>query len=297
MNDEEKARRGGTTLRIDEPDDVRAVVTQGLKARLAPVVVVISGPDVGLSKRLERTLDIGRDPSRGFALTDSSVSVEHARIEDRGDAWAIVDLGSTNGTRVDDARVAEAVLRSGTKIQVGTTVLRFEVQDESDQAYGEMVQRLISIDDLSGLFVRRRFDRELGQLLASPGAHVSLLVMDLDGIKKINDTHGHLFGAHVIGEAGHRIGAAIGPRAIASRFGGDEYVVAAPGEDGDALAEKLRRVIADMPYTKDGLELRVGVSIGVASFPADATDAQSLFTRADAAMYRAKQGGKNRVSR
>lgn len=293
----------GGTVRLEDPTDFRAEVARAIKSRLAPVLVVIAGPDVGTSVRLDRTLTIGRAPDAGLSLADTSVSYLHARIEDRGDAWAVVDLGSTNGMRVDDAPCREAVLRPASKIQLGTTVLRFEVQDEDDQAYDEMLQRLISIDDLSGLYVRRRFDRELAQMLTSASAagdRVALLVMDLDGVKKINDTHGHLFGAHVIGEAGRRISRTIGGAAIGSRFGGDEYLVAARGLDAAgaaALAERIRSAVADAPYPKDGVELRVGVSIGMAVFPDEAADAQQLFQQADEAMYRAKTAGKNRVSR
>jgi two-component system cell cycle response regulator len=293
----------GGTVRLEDPTDFRADVARAIKSRLAPVVVIIAGPDAGTSVRLDRTLTIGRSPDAGLPLADTSVSYLHARIEDRGDEWAIVDLGSTNGMRVDDAPCTEALLRPDVKIQMGTTVLRFEVHDEDDQAYDEMVQRLISIDELSGLYVRRRFDRELAQMIAAAaasGERVSLLVMDLDGIKKINDTHGHLFGAHVIGEAGRRIARALDEEMIASRFGGDEYVVAARGLDGDgaaALAETIRAAVADAIYVKDGIDLRVGISIGAATFPDDASGLESLFQRADEAMYRAKQSGKNRVSR
>ncbi|AKF06588.1 GGDEF domain-containing protein [Sandaracinus amylolyticus] len=295
----------GGTVRLEDPTDFRAEVARAIKTRLAPVLVVIAGPDLGTSRRLDRTLTIGRAPDAGLSLADTSVSYMHARIEDRGDAWAVVDLGSTNGMRVDDLPCREAVLRPATKIQVGTTVLRFEVQDEDDQAYDEMLQRLISIDDLSGLFVRRRFDRELAQMITAgrqASERVALLVMDLDGIKRINDTHGHLFGAHVIGEAGRRIARALAGQvgAIACRFGGDEYLVAAPRLDTEgarALAEQLRSVIADEAYPKDDVELRVGVSIGLAVFPDEAADTQRLFQHADEAMYRAKQSGKNRVSR
>lgn len=293
----------GGTVRLEDPTDFRAEVARAIRSRFAPVLVVIAGPDLGTSTRIERTLTIGRAPDAGLSLADTRVSYLHARIEDRGGAWAVVDLGSTNGMRVDDLPCREAVLRPASKIQLGTTVLRFDMQDEDDQAYDEMLQRLISIDDLSGLFVRRRFDRELAQMIATASAagdRVALLVMDLDGIKKINDTHGHLFGAHVIGEAGRRIARAIDPSAIASRFGGDEYLVAARGLDAPgaaALAERVRSAIADAPYPKDGIELRVGVSIGVAVFPDEAQSAELLFQRADEAMYRAKAAGKNRVSR
>lgn len=290
----------GGTVRIEEGDAFRAAVARGLKADLAPMLVVISGPDAGTSIRLDHTVTIGRGRGADEVLTDASVSTTHVRIEDRGDAWAVVDLGSTNGTRVDDERVVDAVLRHDTQIQIGTTILRFEMRDRTEQAYGELVERLISVDDLTGLFQRRHFDRELGAMLAAGTADVALLVMDLDGIKRLNDTHGHLFGAHVIGEAGRRIGTVLShvPGAIGARFGGDEYTVAAPEHPpaiARALAEHLRAKIADVPYVLDGIELRVGASIGVAVASDGKTTLASLFQRADAAMYAAKAAGKNRV--
>lgn len=300
MSDSKPRTGPGGTLRIEEADEFRANVAGAIKAELAPRLVVIAGPDVGTSIRLQRSITLGRSrDAADHVLNDESVSTAHVRIEDRGDAWAIVDLGSTNGTRVDDARVSEAILRHDTKIQVGTTILRFEIQDEADRAYDELVQRLISLDDLTGLYQRHRFDKELSALLAT-GEPVALLVMDLDGIKRVNDTHGHLFGAHIIGQAGYRIRGVLreASRAFAARFGGDEYTVAAPGVDRAAarvLGEKLRTEIADSPYQKDGIELRVGVSIGLAIAPEDGPEIVPLFKRADAAMYAAKAAGKNRV--
>lgn len=292
----------GGTLRIDDPDDFRAKVARNLRGGVAPLLVVIAGPDVGRSIRLERSITLGRGQSADEVLTDDSVSTMHVRIEDRGDAWAVVDLESTNGTLVDEQPVTEAILAHHTKIHLGTTILRFEIQDQADQAYGALVERLITLDDLTGLYQRRRFDQELAALFSTePSRPIALLVMDLDGIKRLNDTHGHLFGAHVISEAGKRIGQVVSAvaGAFGARFGGDEYTVAAPALSRDAtraLAERLRTEIADVPYHKDGLELRVGVSIGLAVAPEDGAEPLALFQVADAAMYAAKKAGKNRVA-
>jgi diguanylate cyclase (GGDEF)-like protein len=213
-----------------------------------------------------------------------------------------VDLGSTNGTAVNGQKRAECVLAPNDKLVFGRTVVRFEVQDALEQAYDEQVERMLTLDDLSGLFVRRKFDAELAVLLDAAqtrGTSVGLLVMDMDGIKKINDTHGHLFGAYTIGEAGHEIGRVIGSRGIASRFGGDEFSAALPGLDARATAdvgEEIRVAIAEHAFEREGIVLRPGISVGAAAFPASARDAATLFQRADEALYRAKQGGRNRVS-
>ena len=162
----------GGTLRVDDADDFRARVARNVKTEVTPLVVVIAGPDVGKSIRLDRTLTVGRGQAADEVLTDDRVSLTHLRFEDRGDAWAVVDLESTNGTRIDDQPVTEAILAHHTKIHLGTTILRFELQDETDQAYGELVERLISLDDLTGLYQRRRFDQELAALFTAGKARM-----------------------------------------------------------------------------------------------------------------------------
>jgi len=162
---------------------------------------------------------------------------------------------------------------------------------------------MLSEDDLSGLWVKRRFDEELAATVASVQAGnapcVSVIVMDLDGVKAINDTHGHDMGAFVIGAAGHVIGAALGERGFATRFGGDEFAAALPGmgrEEAVSVAEALRVEVVAHAYVRNGVRVHPGMSCGVAVFPGDAADAPSVFRAADQAMYRAKRGGKNRVS-
>lgn len=290
------------TLPLEDSARVRDEVRKALMAPHRPVLVVISGNEVGLRHRVQGSVLIGRDPAADMVLTDAGVSWHHARLEDRGDSWTLVDLGSTNGTAVNGVRRSECVLSANDKIVLGRTVLRFEVQDPLEQAYDEEVQRMLNLDDLSGLYVRRKFDAELTVMLEAARTRqqpLALLVMDLDGVKHINDTYGHLFGAYVIGEAGHVIGRVIGNRGIACRFGGDEFSAAIPDADvtrGKAIAEEIRAAIASHPFHRQGIALKVGISIGVAAFPHNARDQATLFQRADEALYRAKQNGKNRVS-
>ena len=293
----------GTTMRLDGPGDLRAQVLQAVREKHRPALVVLTGADVGARYLLDRTTIVGRDPQAGIVFGDAGVSFRHARFEDRGDAWAVVDLGSTNGTHVNGLRVNEAVLAPGDRVTLGVTVVRFEVQDALDQQYDDVLDRLLNVDELSGLFVRRKFDRELRALIDAArfdGAPVGLLVMDLDGVKAINDANGHLFGAYAIGESGRVIGTVLGDRGIASRFGGDEFVAAVPGADlarTEALGEEIRAAIAAHPFVRDGVTLHPGISVGVASLPESASDPDSLVRVADGALYRAKNAGKNRVSR
>ncbi len=290
------------TLPLDD-GRIRDELSVAIKDARRTAVVVMSGNEVGTRKRLAGNATIGRDPTNELVLSDAGISWRHARIEDRGDAWSVVDLGSTNGMVVNGNRCPEAALSHGDKVVLGRTVLRFELMDRIEQDYDEQLQRLLNIDDLSGLYVRRRFDQELGLLVEAArasGRPVALLVMDMDGIKAINDRHGHLFGAYTIGETGRIIGRVVGDRGIGSRFGGDEFCAALPVTDTDAgvaVAEEIRAAVNTHHYEREGVTLKPGISIGVASFPADAGDAEALFQRADEALYRAKQGGRNRVCR
>jgi diguanylate cyclase (GGDEF)-like protein len=287
---------------IEASPTLSRAVVQAVKAPHRPVLVVITGNEMGSRAPVDRSILIGRDPECDLVLTDALVSSRHAMLEDRGDSWALVDLGSTNGTSVNGDKGKEFVLSRNDKIAFGRTVVRFEMQDQLEQAYDELVERLLNVDDLSGLLVRRKFDADLNAAIDAARARqvpIGLLMMDLDGIKKINDTHGHLFGAYVIGESGRVIGKVLEERGFASRFGGDEYVAALPGLDVEAsraLGEEIRVAIAEHRFERESVPLRPGISIGVASYPESADSAESLFQRADEALYRAKRAGKNQVS-
>ncbi|MCB9598563.1 MAG: GGDEF domain-containing protein [Sandaracinaceae bacterium] len=293
------------TLQVGDGESLRSRALAAAEERKRrPMCVVILGDDVGERQRMtESSFVIGRGGRADLVLQDPRVSSRHCRIEDRGDGFALIDLGSTNGTSVNGAIVdGERILESNDRIEVGDTVIRFELQDALDVAYDDAMQRLIHIDDLTGLYQRRRFDKELEELLGrarNKNAPLGMLVLDLDGLKSINDTHGHLFGAYVIAETGKLIGRVRPPEAIAARFGGDEYVVACPDHDlaqTTAVAERIHAAVAEHVYVREGVHLGPGISIGVACFPEHAKERVTLFSCADRALYAAKRAGRNRVS-
>lgn len=299
-----KGEEVARTLQVTDADSLRHRALAAAEERnRRPMCVVILGDDVGERARVDgSSFQIGRSSSCDLVLTDPRISSRHCRIEDRGDGFALVDLGSTNGTSCNGARVdGERVILPNDKIEVGDTVIRFEIQDAIDAAYDEAMQRLIHIDDLTGLYQRRRFDRELEELIVRARNETQLLgmlVLDLDGLKTINDTHGHLFGAYVIATTGKLIGQAIPAESIAARFGGDEYVVACPELDLGAtlaVAKAIHAAVNEHAYVREGVTLNPGISIGVTCFPEHAQDRVSLFSCADRALYAAKRGGRNRA--
>jgi diguanylate cyclase (GGDEF)-like protein len=125
-------------------------------------------------------------------------------------------------------------------------------------------------------------------------------MMDMDGLKKINDTHGHFVGAHSIATVGKRLGALLqGMQGVVSRFGGDEFSAFVPNvdrEQAEQLGERIRRVVADEAITRDQVTVNPTMSIGFAVHPDHGTLAEQLTRQADEALYRAKAAGRNRVS-
>ncbi|HEY1693530.1 MAG TPA: diguanylate cyclase [Polyangiaceae bacterium] len=288
----------------DDSNSLREALQRELRKSVAPSLAVILGPDVGTRIPLVRSVDVGRDPSCELPLRDENVSWRHVRVEDRGNGdWAVVDLGSTNGTILDGQPCKNAPLVPGNRIFVGKTVIEMQ-QDALRDIQNQELERLLSIDDLSGLWVKRRFDAQLATsvaaVLAGSVPALSVIVMDMDGVKGINDTHGHHMGAFVIGSAGRVIGKGMEGRGFATRFGGDEFAAALPGVGKDAavgVAEELRAAVVAHVYEKDGLRVYPGLSCGVATAPTDGLDGpEALFRAADQAMYRAKRAGKNRVA-
>jgi diguanylate cyclase (GGDEF)-like protein len=160
------------------------------------------------------------------------------------------------------------------------------------------MQRVAYFDMLTGLPNRALFRDGLTQALARSQRYaekMALLFIDLDGFKRINDVYGHETGDAVLRAVAGRIRESLRASDVAARYGGDEFTVMLPfidsDEDGAFVAEKLRRCIA-APLKIDGRDVSVGASIGVALFPEDGRDADTLTLHADDAMYRAKRRGK-----
>jgi len=166
----------------------------------------------------------------------------------------------------------------------------------------EKTKRLTFTDDLTALYNSRfmalYLDRELKRCrrMKSP---LSLLFMDLDGFKEVNDTHGHLAGSKTLIEVGAVLEETVRDADILIRYGGDEFVILFPEtplSGGLVIAERIRQVIGNTKFLESmEIEARVTASIGIAAYPESADDVRSLITSADRAMYEAKALGKNRV--
>lgn len=271
-------------------------------------LIVITGAGVGTMYRVPGgEAIIGRSQRAAIKLIDDGVSRAHARLRTEGGKLFLEDLGSRNGTFINGRRLERTVpLVDGDKIQIGrTSVLRVSYQDSLDESFHEQMLQSALRDGSTKLFNKRYFlDRLDGELKFARrhNSALSVLLVDIDHFKQVNDRFGHVAGDAVLANVAAAIVRSVRNEDVVARFGGEEIgiILRAIEIDGAVLlAERLRRVIAGIvTHPDERAQIRVTVSIGVASFPASPFETvNELLNAADQAMYRAKHAGRNRVAR
>jgi diguanylate cyclase (GGDEF)-like protein len=270
----------------------------------AAYLVVLSGSSVGEMYRLDKErVVVGRGDKVDLRLIDDGISREHAQIVREGGQMFLEDLGSTNGTYRNGERVKREALAEGDKILVGsTTILKFSYQDRLDEMFHRQMSESALRDGLTHAFNKRYFNERIDSELQYANRHrtpLSLVFIDIDHFKRINDLHGHQAGDAVLTQLATLLMSMLGEEEVFARYGGEEFAVVARGstpEAGAALSEKLRAAVAGHPFVHGGAGIPVTVSVGVAAAPAAGiASAADLVARADEAMYAAKRGGRNRV--
>lgn len=163
------------------------------------------------------------------------------------------------------------------------------------------LHRLAAIDGLTGCYNRRALlelaEREIARCERS-AADLAVMMIDIDHFKPLNDTHGHAAGDAILAQVVQRARATLRPVDLFGRYGGEEFCVVLPGlAPGDTLsvAERLRTAVSGLPCTVGNLSLSVTISIGVSHYGRDGRAMTELIEAADAALYRAKTAGRNRV--
>ncbi len=263
-----------------------------------------SGPSMGRRYPLNGvSVIIGRGADCGIQIDDHSVSRRHARIQPTEDGHVAVDLGSTNGTYVNNVPSAQQSLKDGDYLRVGNCIYRYLGGGNLEAEYHEEIYRLAIIDGLTEVPNKRYLLEFLNRELARSSRHerpLSLLLFDIDRFKAVNDERGHLCGDHVLRELASCVKSIVRTEELFARYGGEEFAIVLPEcnlEKAASVAERVRALIEQHPFEYEGKAIPVTISIGVAAMTGtESLSALELIHKADEKLFEAKHGGRNRVT-
>jgi two-component system cell cycle response regulator len=262
-----------------------------------------TGPGMGTRYTLaDSPVVIGRGGDCEIRINDHSVSRRHARIQPGADGYFAVDLQSTNGTFVNDHPASMYKLKDGDYLRVGNCIYRFLTGGNVETEYHEEIYRLTIIDALTDIHNKRYMMEFLDRELARSGRYarpLSLVMIDIDRFRSVNESLGHLGGDFTLRELSARIKGNIRKEELFARYGGEEFVVVLPETNRDgavALGERLRQVIDGQPFRYEDKTYDVTISLGVAITAGDESmTPTNLLRLADEKLYQAKNEGRNRV--
>lgn len=292
---------------LREPETVSDGVRPPVPARNRPLFFVIQGPLLGSVFSIEgAAVLIGRASHAGVVIGDESVSREHARLSLKNGGLFVEDLGSQGGTYVNGARIAGRTrLRDGDQLGLGrSTLLKFSMVDRIEEQAMLTLFELTLRDPLTRAYNRRYFDRRLVEEFSfarRQNSPLSLLSIDVDHFKRINDGHGHPIGDRALELVAAGIQGVMRPEDVLARYGGEEFVVIArhtPLNSAKVLAERIRRHVAaiSVPVPSGAIQLTVSIGVAALSGESSYSSREEFVAAVDAAMYCAKSAGRNRVS-
>ncbi len=294
----------------EESTNITAIAPEVQRALDAPpklraCLLVLTGTNAGELCRLDGPETIlGRGTQASVRLSDDGISRRHARIVRSKGQLVVEDLGSANGTFVNDEPVMSQVLKEGDKIRLGSTiVLKFGMHDELEEKFQQTMYESALRDGLTRIYNKKYLMDRLRTEMAYAVRHrtlLSVLMFDVDHFKKINDERGHLGGDYVLEHLASLIGGALRTEDVFGRYGGEEFLIVCrgiPGAHASLLAERLRGIVANAHFDFEGSRVPVTVSIGVCTFPdVEMKTVDELIAGADEALYASKHAGRNRVT-
>lgn len=248
---------------------------------------------------------VGRGSDCDIQIDRDSVSRRHARVYRVDEQWFVEDLGSTNGSYINDVPIQRSPLRDADFVKIGSAIFKFLSGATVETSYHEEIYKMTIIDGLTKAHNKRYFleflEREIARC-SRYGRPLSLIIFDIDHFKMINDTHGHLTGDYVLKELCKRLLGRIRKEELLARYGGEEFACVLPETDHTgamAFGEQIRSLTGDQMFEYEGDSFQVTISVGVTTLNNDGgrkvVDPSELIKLADENLYSAKNSGRNRV--
>ncbi|MGE3610520.1 MAG: diguanylate cyclase [Bacteriovoracaceae bacterium] len=247
---------------------------------------------------------VGRNPDCNICLDFHGISRRHFTITVEENEVTLTDLGSANGTYLNDQKVTQPlVLKKADIIKIGSIALKYIPKGDPERLTYDKLLEEANTDGLTKCYNKNFFNNQLELEVKKSkvtGKPLTLIIFDLDHFKKLNDNFGHDAGdfvlkekARIIREHGIRQGD------VFARYGGEEFCVLLPNtnlKQGFEIAERLRKLVEKHEFIYDGKRLPVTASIGVADYRQGVNSGTDLFKRADSAVYKSKEAGRNQVN-
>lgn len=295
-----------------EPKDVveKTIITQVTKledlSQKKAYILFLSGPLIGKLLQLkEGSTTIGRATDADIEINDARISRHHVRLNVDGEKVTVEDLGSTNGTFVNGAKISKKELSDGDKIQISSQLIfKFALQDNTENIFHKELYKMAVVDPVTNIYNKRFFLERLNEEFSHAKrtkVPISLMMIDIDLFKKVNDTHGHLAGDMILQKLAAIMKQMVRNEDIIARYGGEEFIAMLrnTGKAGALiLAERIREKIAAQAFEFEGKKIAVTISLGIASLGegADITTYEDLIKDADEKLYRSKHNGRNQTT-
>lgn len=291
----------------DEATEACSVDASAFFVEACPALYVISPRScLGLRYPLRQGFNsLGRSKRSSILISQPTISRRHITLTvDKTGAVHLKDVGSKNGTLINGHRVSlgESVqLQDGDELCCGGVLLKYIGEGKVDHALLEELCRQACVDPLTGVANRRSFQNLAEaefQRAHRYGCALSLIMLDLDRFKQVNDRYGHLCGDEVLAQTASRLQQTLRRQDLMCRWGGEEFAVLLP-ETGTvgalAVAHALRTAVTERAYRYQGDSLEVTVSLGVATLGKQHRTFVALVASSDEQLLRAKRLGRNRV--
>ncbi|MGB0453894.1 MAG: diguanylate cyclase [Bacteriovoracaceae bacterium] len=287
-------------------DIKEALQTAEKEASKKPAALLVVGGDLNgtlFDLELEK-VSVGRTANNTIPLEFAGISRNHFElIKGSEESYCLQDAGSKNGTYLNNKKIEGiASLEKGDLIKVGSLTLKYLPKGDPERLTYDKLSLEANTDKHTGCFNKTYFNEKIDLEVKKSkvtGSPLSLIVFDLDHFKKLNDNFGHDAGDYVL-KAGAELIRKHGVRDqdIFARYGGEEFVILLPTtnlKQAFEIAERLRKLLETNQFIYEGNLLPVTASIGVADYRMGVNTGTDLFKRADSAVYKAKQGGRNQV--
>jgi two-component system, cell cycle response regulator len=291
------------TLEVEKPGQLSTLADERYAV---PCLLVLSGPMSGRYYKLGgESMVIGRSLDADILIHEEGISRAHAQlIPDSEGCYRIEDLESTNGIMVNGVPgLRSSILKNGDRIRLGTaTVLKFTLQDTLDQTYQRQMYESAILDALTFTYNRRYLEDTLVTEFAYHKRHglpLSLVMLDIDHFKKINDTYGHPCGDFVIKSVASAVQGFLRTEDVLARYGGEEFAVLLRStgvSEAFSVAERIRQGLETEKFVFDDAEVKVTASLGCSTLNTQNYETSDLLVAAaDASLYDAKKAGRNRT--